>query len=119
MFDLGFCEEVEADAEASGATSGRGVRRRAWRVRPLSAMRVWIILGDIQLIEGAERRFKMPTVANFLIPLLLAHRRALRLISSLSGVMISARTSRGPQYSDVTNTLDTQRSTYMHELRFN
>jgi len=45
MFDLGFDEDVEADVEASGAIDGRGVRRRAWRVRPLSAMRVGIIFG--------------------------------------------------------------------------
>ena len=33
------------EVEASGAIDGRGVRRRAWRVRPLRAMRVGIIFG--------------------------------------------------------------------------
>ena len=45
MFDLGFDVEVEVDVEGSGAIDGRGVRRRAWRVRPLKAMRVGIIFG--------------------------------------------------------------------------
>lgn len=44
IFDLGFGLEVDAEDEASGVTSGRGVRRRVCRVRPLRAMRVGIIL---------------------------------------------------------------------------